>query len=291
MKITIASGKGGTGKTTVATNLAYLASQKDLKVSYLDCDVEEPNGGLFLKPQIILRKPVGSLIPKVDMAKCTLCGRCESVCQFNAIVCLGNQVHVYPEMCHSCGGCSLACRDGAITEVFRETGILEIGKAGNIRFISGVMNIGEVLSPPIIREVKKAAPESDLEIRDAPPGTSCPVVESIRGSDFVVLVTEPTPFGLHDLVIAVEMVKVLGLPFGVVINRSGLEDIGIRSFCQGNQIKILGVIPEDRRIAESYSCGSLICEALPYYQSIFSRLLYEIPLLNQVETTQTALAL
>ena len=223
MQIAIASGKGGTGKTTVATNLAYVASRNGQSVAYLDCDVEEPNGHIFLKPEITDRKPVGSLIPQVDAEKCTLCGECGEICQYSAIVRVGEKVLVYPELCHGCGGCSLVCPADAITEVSREIGVLETGRAGAIQFAQGLLNVGEAMSPPVIRAVKSTAFQADLTIVDAPPGTSCPVIEAVRGADFVILVTEPTPFGFHDLKLAVEMVRVLKLPFGVVINRAGLD--------------------------------------------------------------------
>ncbi|MBW1699792.1 MAG: ATP-binding protein [Deltaproteobacteria bacterium] len=276
MKIAIASGKGGTGKTTVATNLAYVASHNGQSVTYLDCDVEEPNGHIFLKPVITSSKPVGNLIPTVDQEKCIHCGKCGEICQYSAIVCIKEKVLVYPELCHACGGCSLVCPVEAITEVLREMGKLETGKAGSIRFVQGLLNIGEAMSPPVIKEVRAAAPESDLVFVDAPPGTSCPVIESIRDCDFVALVTEPTPFGLNDLKLAVEMVRAMGLLFGVVINRADLGDSQLRQYCQQNNIKILAEIRDDRKIAEAYSRGEMICEALPDYKSTFVQLLREI---------------
>jgi len=277
MKIAIASGKGGTGKTTVATNLAYVASGNGQSVAYLDCDVEEPNGHIFLKPQIAASKPIGNLIPQVDDAMCTHCGKCGEICQYSAIVCVGENVLVYPELCHACGGCVLVCPVDAITEVLRELGKLETGQAGQIRFVQGLLNIGEAMSPPLIKEVKATAPEVDLVIVDAPPGTSCPVIESVRDSDFVVLVTEPTPFGLNDLKLAVGMVRALEIPFSVVVNRANLGgDRELRSYCTRSRIKILAEIPDDRQIAEAYSRGTMICEALPDYYSLFEELLKEI---------------
>jgi len=276
MKIAIASGKGGTGKTTVATNLAYVASRNGQSVAYLDCDVEEPNGQIFLKPQISESKPVGNLVPQVDDATCIHCGKCGEICQYSAIVCVGEKVLVYPELCHGCGGCTLVCPVGSITETLGELGKLETGQAGAIRFVQGLLNIGEAMSPPLIREVKAAAPDVDLVIVDAPPGTSCPVIESVRNSDFVVLVTEPTPFGLNDLKLAVEMVRTLKLPFGVVVNRADLGDRQTRSYCQVNRIKVLAEIPDDRRIAEAYSRGEMVCEAVRQYGSVFAQLLREI---------------
>jgi MinD superfamily P-loop ATPase len=272
MQIAIASGKGGTGKTTVATNLAYVASRRGQKVAYLDCDVEEPNGHIFLKPEITDRRPVGNLIPQVDAEKCRLCGECGAICRFSAIVRVGKKVLVYPELCHGCGGCSLVCPAGAITEVSRQIGVLETGQAGAIEFAQGVLNIGQPMSPPVIRAVKSTGFRADLTIVDAPPGTSCPVIEAVRGADFVMLVTEPTPFGFHDLKLAVEMVRVLRLPLGVVINRAGLDGADVRSYCTARRIPILQEIPDDRELAEAYSRGVMACEALGEYESTFAAL-------------------
>ena len=276
MRIAIASGKGGTGKTTVATNLAYVASFDARTVAYVDCDVEEPNGHLFLKPEITSTKPVARLVPEVDQAKCTLCGLCGRICQYSAIVLVGKKVLVYPELCHACGGCVLVCPPKAITERPREIGRLETGNAGPIQFVHGLLNIGEAMSPPLIRQVKQASPDVDVVLVDAPPGTSCPVIESVRGSDFVLLVTEPTPFGLHDLKLAVEMIRALRLSFGVVINRAGMGDHQTEAYCRANRIEIVAEIPDDRRIAEAYSRGEMICEALPEYRSLFAGLLERV---------------
>ena len=276
MKIAVASGKGGTGKTTVATNLAYVASRNGQSVAYLDCDVEEPNGHIFLNPEITHHEPVGMLIPRVDEEKCTLCGKCGEICQYSAIVCVGQKVLVYPELCHACGGCWLVCPEDAITEVPREMGVLEAGRAGPIHFVHGLLNVGEAMSPPVIKAVKMAAPQTDLVITDVPPGTSCPVIESIRDCDFVLLVTEPTPFGLNDLKLAVEMVRALKLPFGVLINRADVGDRGVHSYCREERIKVLAEIPDDRQIAEAYSRGEMVCEVLPDYQSLFVRLLTDV---------------
>jgi len=273
MRIAIASGKGGTGKTTVATNLATVASRNDRTVAYLDCDVEEPNGHIFLKPQITDTKPVGNRVPVVDEAKCTDCGQCAEICQYGAIACLGRKVLVYPELCHACGGCGLVCPTDAIVETFHEIGRLETGHAGPIRFVRGVLNVGEPMSPPVIKAVKAAAPEADVVIADAPPGTSCPVIESVRGADFVLLVTEPTPFGFHDLKLAVEMVEALGLPCGVVINRATFDGHETHSYCAARGIPILEEIPDDRKLAEAYSRGELACEASSEYDARFRGLL------------------
>jgi len=276
MRIAIASGKGGTGKTTVATNLAYVASRNGQNVAYIDCDVEEPNGHIFLKPEITHSKPVGTLIPRVDEEKCTLCGRCGDICQYSAIVCLGKNVLVFPELCHACGACSLVCPEDAITEVPRDMGQLESGRAGTIQFVHGALNIGEAMSPPVIKAVKRAAPAADLVIIDAPPGTSCPVIESVRGCDFVLLVTEPTPFGLNDLKLAVEMVRALNQTFAVVVNRVGIGDRAVQEYCEREGVNLLAEIQDDRRIAEAYSRGELICEVLPDYQSLFVQLFKDI---------------
>ncbi len=273
MRISVASGKGGTGKTTLATNLAYVAARNGRSVAYVDCDVEEPNGHIFLKPDISLRKPVGNRVPEVDADKCTLCGLCGDICQYSAIVKVGESVLVYHELCHGCGGCSLVCPSDAIGEQIRELGVLETGTAGDVQFVHGLLHVGEAMSPPLIREVRSAVPEVDLVIFDAPPGTSCPVIEAVRDSDFVILITEPTPFGLNDLKLAVEMIRALGLPFGVVVNRAGIGDGETELYCQAEDIEIVAEIPDDRRIAEAYSRGEMVCEAIGEYESSFTGIL------------------
>ena len=276
MRIAIASGKGGTGKTTVATNLAWVAARNGQSVAYVDCDVEEPNGHLFLKPEIASSRPIGRLHPVVDEQKCTHCGLCGEICQYSAIVCVGERVLVYPELCHACGGCVLVCRSGAITEVLRESGKIEIGQAGPVRFVHGLLRIGEAMSTHLIHQVKEAAPETDLVIIDSPPGTSCPVIESVRSADLVLLVTEPTPFGLNDLKLAVEMVRTMKLPLGVVINRADSGDDETRKYCGAQGIDVLAEIPDDRGIAEAYSRGVLASEAMPDIQARFKDLLRQL---------------
>jgi len=273
MRIAVASGKGGTGKTTVATNLAFVASQDGRSVAYLDCDVEEPNGAIFLKPQIQEDRAVGAAVPKVDLDKCTGCGKCGKICQYSAIVSMGKTVLTFPELCHGCAGCWLVCPVGAISEGQREIGRLQAGPAGKVQFVQGLLNIGQAMSPPLIRAVKAAAPQADLTIVDCPPGTSCPVIAAMRGSDYVLLVTEPTPFGLNDLKLAIETVRKLGMPFGVLINRADNGDLQTRQFCIHSRIPILAEIPDVRAVAEAYSRGILAAEVSQHYRKGFERLL------------------
>jgi MinD superfamily P-loop ATPase len=282
MIIAIASGKGGTGKTTVAVNLA-LSITADIQKNagstdllFLDCDVEEPNAHLFLNPTIERREGVGILIPEVDYDKCTFCGRCAEVCAYHALAVVKQNVLVFPELCHGCGSCTLNCPEEAIYEVLNVTGVIEEGWTGNIRFAHGVLNIGEAMAVPVIRELKRRIRGNATDrivILDASPGTSCPVVETMRGADFVLMVTEPTPFGLHDLRLAVEVARdELGLPVGVVINRDGVGDRGVEDYCTAENIPILMRIPLDRRIAEAYSEGISMVEALPEYRERFVEL-------------------
>ena len=263
MKIVIASGKGGTGKTTVATGLAR-SCEGDVQL--LDCDVEEPDCHLFLKPNIEGSEAVGIPIPTVNGSKCTGHGECGEICQYNAIVSLGGHPVVFPELCHGCGGCTLVCPEEAITEVPRQVGVVEYGHSGHIEFIQGRLRVGEAMSPPVMRAVKKYVREGATTIIDAPPGTSCPVVEAVKHTDFAVLVTEPTPFGLNDLTLAVEMLRKLRIPLGVVINRAGIGDDGVEAYCRTEGISILLRIPYDRRIAVAYSRGETLEVAIPEYR-------------------------
>lgn len=286
--VAIASGKGGTGKTTVATNLATVIGKTDGAATYLDCDVEEPNGHIFLKPEIKKGTAVTIPVPVVDESKCNACGKCRDICQFSAIILLKETVLTFPNLCHGCGGCKLVCPTGAITEVGREVGVIEEGSAGSIRFVHGKMRIGEAMSPPLIREVKKRVAPTGVSIIDAPPGTSCPVIESVKNADFVLLVTEPTPFGLNDLKLAVEMLRVLQLPFGVAVNRAGMGNRDVYQYCQDEQIDIILEIPDDRRIAEAYSRGQLAVDALPEYSEKFTELISTIKQQLAQEKIQTA---
>jgi len=232
MNIAVASGKGGTGKTTIATNLATAVSRTGLDVQYLDCDVEEPNGHIFLKPKIEHRDEVTVGVPEVDAEKCTGCSRCAELCQYSAITCVKGKVLVFEELCHSCGGCMAVCPERAITETQRTIGIAEFGTSDGIAFGHGKLNIGAIQTPALIKYVKQRARADTLTILDVPPGTSCPVIEAIRNTDFVLLVTEPTPFGLNDLELAVGMVRTLKLSFAVAVNRSDIGDDAVVRFCQ-----------------------------------------------------------
>ena len=274
MIIAIASGKGGTGKTTLATNLAMTLARKGQQVQLLDCDVEEPNCHLFFRPTIEATETVSLPVPSVDEEKCTGCGLCGKICQFSAIVCIKKKVLTFPELCHGCGGCSLVCPEGAISETPREIGVIERGYADAIRFVHGRLNVGEAMSPPLIREVKKRISPRGTSVIDAPPGTSCPVIEAVKDSDACILVTEPTPFGLNDLILAVGMVRVLNLPHGVIINRADVGDRQVVEYCRQEGIPVLMEIPDDRRIAEGYSRGQLILDSVPEYEKKF-RALFE----------------
>jgi MinD superfamily P-loop ATPase len=270
-RIAIASGKGGTGKTTVAVNLAWILADRGGAVQYLDCDVEEPNGHLFLKPRIEASESVGIPVPVVDGDLCTACGICAEVCQYHAIAVLKKPL-IFPELCHGCGGCALACPTGAIREEPRTIGVVETGKAGRVRFVQGRLNVGEAMAPPLIRAVKCKALSGGVVLLDAPPGTACPVVATVRDADIVLLVTEPTPFGLHDLRLAVEMVRQLGLSYAVVVNRADAGDECVRDYCQAEGVAVLAELPDERRAAEAYSRGQLLAEAFPTWLRQFEAL-------------------
>ncbi len=275
MIISVASGKGGTGKTLVATSLALSLKGKG-KVQLLDCDVEEPNAHIFLRSTTNQSQPVFLPIPKVDETKCTYCGKCAEVCAYNAIAVIKQKVLVFPELCHGCGACSYLCPESAITEEGREIGVVETGSLGNIEFIQGRLAIGEPMAPPIIREVKRHIDSTKEVIIDVPPGTSCPVVEAVKDSDFCLLVTEPTPFGLSDLSLAVEVTRKLGIPSGVVINRVGVGDSKVEQYCHEQGIPILLKIPLDRKIATLYSKGISLIEGMPRWRKAFLRLFQDI---------------
>jgi len=270
--IAIASGKGGTGKTTIATNLAHYAAGLGQPVQYLDCDVEEPNGHIFLKPQINRSQQVAVDIPQVDSEKCTACGKCGEICQYSAIICIKENVLTFEQLCHSCGGCMRVCPADAIKPKPLNIGDIEFGKAGDIDFVHGRLRIGNVRTPSLIKKVKSHIKKDCLTIIDVPPGTSCPVVEAIKGTDFVLLVTEPTPFGLNDLKLAVDLVRKMNLPFAVAINRYDIGNEEVEKYCGAENIDICLNLPDDRRIAEAYSIGQIIVDVLSGYKEEFSEL-------------------
>jgi MinD superfamily P-loop ATPase len=273
MQIAIASGKGGTGKTTLAV---ALAQAWDGSVQLLDCDVEEPNAAIFLSLENCAEQTVSVLVPVVDSSRCTGCGKCAAICQFNALAVAGKSVLVFDDLCHSCGGCARVCPEHAITEQPRSIGKIVRGQSGNIRFIEGRLNIGHAMAPPVIRAVKKAADPALPVLIDCPPGTSCPMITAVKGSDFVILVTEPTPFGLHDLTLAVETVRLLDLPFGVLINRSDSGDNRVVEYCEKENIRLLLQIPESRKIAEAYSRGETLLSAAPELRPVFQEMIQVI---------------
>jgi MinD superfamily P-loop ATPase len=276
MIISVASGKGGTGKTTVATNLAISV---DGPVQLLDCDVEAPNAHLFLHPSIEETVTVTSPVPDIDLQKCSLCKKCMQICRFRAITVVGDMVLTFPELCHGCGGCMAVCPENAITETGRELGVLEAGAINGVSVVHGRLRVGETMSPPLIRAVRERTWEDGLTLIDAPPGTSCPVVAAIKDTDFVLLVTEPTPFGLHDLKLAVEAVKLLKIPRGLVINRADMGDDQVRAYAHNAGIPILMEIPFDRQIAESYSRGEMLVMTVPAWKARFRALFDDIEML------------
>ena len=277
MKVAIASGKGGTGKTTVAVNLAWFFADSGRKVQYIDCDVEEPNGHFFISPHLSQKIPACVMLPKVDQLKCTSCGTCSGKCQFNAIVRLPGNTLIFPELCHGCGLCLLVCPTKAISEGDREIGVVATGMGwGGIEFAHGVLNVGEPMPNPLIRMVKQQGLVDHIQIIDAPPGTSCPFVETISDVDLVILVTEPTPFGLHDLKISVDVAQARGKYVYVVINRENGLFPPLEAFLEEHQLKVLARLPEDRKVAEAYSNGELLLEALPDYRVHFSAIAAEI---------------
>ena len=277
MQIAVASGKGGTGKTTISTSLA-LSAERD--VQYLDCDVEEPNGHIFLKPEFTFSETCSVTIPKLDESRCTACGKCRDICNFNAIVQFGETVMVFPDLCHSCLGCFLVCEENALIKDTREIGVLESGMAEKIHFVHGRVRIGEAMGVPLLKAVKQKADPEKLVIIDAPPGTSCPFVESISDADYVILVTEPTPFGLHDLRLAATVLKNFHIPSGVIINRSDLGDDRVQRYCETEDIPVLLEIPFQRAIAEGYARGRNLVETVPELRTVFNDILTNIAFLT-----------
>lgn len=266
MKIAVLSGKGGTGKTTVATSLAKVLPDSQ----YADCDVEEPNGFIFLKPDLLAPVNVEVLVPQVDDDTCTGCGACSRICQFNAIAVTKKKVLIFPELCHHCGACVLVCEPGALCEVERTIGVIERNRSGS--FIQGKLNIGEPSGLPIIEAIKKNLDPDRTAILDCSPGAACAVVKTLEGVDYALLVTEPTPFGLHDLAIAVSLVQKLGIASGVVLNKAGSDNRIITEFCQQQHLPVLMEIPFSRNIAEHYAAGQLPVDADPAWHARFEEL-------------------
>ncbi len=268
--IALASGKGGTGKTTFSVSLSLIASTP---VYLLDCDVEEPNCDIFLDSKEIKREEVMVFIPEADNTKCNACGACSKICRFNAIVSLPSGPMIFPELCHSCGGCLRICPTGALSEKKVSIGTISSSLCGSIHLFQGKMNVGHAMSPPLIRAVKKHISPSGITIIDCPPGTSCPMIAAVKDADFVLLVTEPTPFGLNDLKLAVETVRQLNIPFAVILNRSDSGDDRVDAYCQNELIPVLLRIPESRDIAEAYSRGKTLVSTVPIVQSMLVRML------------------
>ena len=272
MIISIASGKGGTGKTTIATNLALSLG----KVQVIDCDVEEPNANIFFNAEIKEREDVTVEIPEIDKEKCNYCGKCSEFCAYNALAVVPTDVLVFPELCHSCGGCAIVCPQNAINWKRKPVGKIEHGVTNGVDFYHGLLNVGEIQAVPVIKALKKKIDKEGNVIIDAPPGTSCPVIESINGSDYCILVTEPTPFGLHDLKLAIAVVRHLYIPFGVIINRDGVGDKKVEMYCQTEKIPILMKIPHSEEIANLYSIGIPFVKKLPEWHEKFTELFRRI---------------
>jgi len=275
--ISVAAGKGGTGKTLVATSLAVALRQEGLGVRLLDCDVEEPNADLLLQPRLTRREDVTVPVPEVDLDDCTRCGRCAEVCQFSAIAVIRQAVLTFPQLCSGCGACAFACPKEAITEVPRHVGVVDSGEtAEGIAFVGGRVDVGTQRSGPVTRAVKRHVGDEPVTILDAPPGTACPMQETIHGTDYCILVTEPTPFGLSDLGAAVETCRALGVPCGVIINRDGVGDTGVEQCCAEEKLPLLLRIPHRREIAEAYSRGQTLARAFPEWGEPLCRVLAQI---------------
>ena len=279
MKIAIASGKGGTGKTTLATNLASFLAHRH-QVVLTDLDVEEPNSGLFISGELVKKEDKYKMIPEWDKEKCTLCGLCHDVCKFNSIIKLSNQIIVFPELCHSCYACSELCPTSALPMVPQKMGVLTHWKNDTFNFVESKLDIGQEQAVPLIAQtldyVEKNFPEKTIFLFDAPPGTSCPVIEATKDADFVILITEPTPFGFHDLKLAVETMQELHKRFAVVINRHGIGNSDVNDYCLANNIDLLAKLPNDRRIATLYSHGELVYDKIPEFNSELTKIAYYI---------------
>jgi MinD superfamily P-loop ATPase len=267
MKLVLASGKGGTGKTTLATSIATLAAEEGERVTYVDCDVEEPNGHLLLRPDVKRSVPVEVTVPVVDDELCTRCGVCAASCQFNAIASLKTGVIVFPELCHGCGTCSLVCPSDAIVEAGRSVGKLTMGTVGDMRFLSGTLSVGEASAVPVLRSLKQRIGSDGLYVMDAPPGTACPAVETMRDADVLILVTEPTPFGLNDLDLAVRASREIGKSPHVVINRCDVGDDRVHQYCRANGLNVISEIPNSIEVARAYADGHVPLKIVPGFRS------------------------
>jgi MinD superfamily P-loop ATPase len=266
--ISVAAGKGGTGKTLLSTSLAIALNREyPADVQILDCDVEEPNAHLLMQPELTTEEPVFVRVPEVDLDTCTRCGQCAKVCQFSAIAVIRDAVLTFHDLCAGCGACSYVCPVDAISEINRQVGIVQTGTVrDDIEFITGTLNVGDQRATPVTGAVKEYIVTEKISILDAPPGTACPMQETVEDSDYCILVTEPTPFGLSNLGDAVETCRKLGIPAGVVINRDGVGDRGVDEYCRTEGIDILLRIPQERAIAEAYSRGESLVAAMPEYE-------------------------
>jgi len=267
VRIAIASGKGGTGKTTVAVNLACHLQKLGREVTLVDCDVEEPNCHYFLSPEWDFQQAHNVPVPNIDHDACQgeSCLKCVRECRFNALIWMVNHVMTFPELCHGCGLCSFICPENAISETTRETGTMRCGTARGIRLCSGTLNVKEAMAPPLINQLKMIAPERETIILDSPPGTSCPAIAAIHDADFVILVAEPTPFGLHDFKLSVDVLKQLKIPFGLVINRDGMGDDSLLDYAEREAISVLARLPHSREAARSYSTGGILIDEMPEF--------------------------
>jgi MinD superfamily P-loop ATPase len=271
-RIGVASGKGGTGKTTVAVALALALSKKEPVVQFVDCDVEEPNADLLLKPELAKEEAVELSIPVVDRDKCTGCGKCKEICRYNAVAVVKGKALIFENLCHACGGCRLICPEDAVSERKKSIGTIAAGRREGIAFFKGVLNVGEPMATPVIRAVKARARQDVPTILDAPPGTACPVIATVKGCDYCLLVTEPTPFGLYDLELMLRVVRELGIPAGVIINKDDQWSVNIEEYALRQDIPVLMKIPFSREIAELYSRGIPLNEADRIWDEEFHRL-------------------
>ncbi|MGE4468952.1 MAG: P-loop NTPase [Desulfovibrio sp.] len=278
MNIAIASGKGGTGKTTVAVNLAAYLSRKGVPVSFVDCDVEEPNAHFFLSAPLQDERTERVPVPVIDEDTCLgeSCKKCVELCRFKALICMAGHMMAFPELCHSCGLCEMACPVNAVSEGTRDIGVSSVGHAQGITYYQGLLRIGEAMAPPLIKAIKQRAGQQGLTLLDCPPGASCPVVCSLQGADFAVLVAEPTPFGLHDLDIAVQLLRELDVPFGVVLNRAGMGDDRVETYLERENIPLLGSLPHERSAAQAYSKGVLLIDGVPGFAEHFETIISAI---------------